>query len=222
MMKSLLHLLIVDDHPTMIEGYKSILSARYDLNDEINITTAYNCETAHQSITNATENFDIAIVDLILPPYELENLFSGEEVALLIQKMQPNCKIILSTSHTETFVLYNLIKKINPHGFLVKSDYTSEEFLVAMNDIIEGESYYSVTARQSIKEINLEDNYLDSYNRRIVSLLAKGIKTKNLPQYLNISMSAIHKRKAHIKQVFDVEKGTDEDIIREAKNRGFI
>jgi two-component system, NarL family, response regulator NreC len=222
MTRSLLNILIVDDHPTMIEGYKSILSAKYNLQDEINITTAYNCETAYRCITAASKNFDIAIVDMILPHYELENLFSGEEVALLIQNVQPNCKIILSTSHTETFVLYNLIKNINPHGVLVKSDYTSEEFLVALNDIIAGESYYSLTARQSIKEIHLEDNYLDSYNRRIVSLLAKGIKTKNLPQHLNISMSAIDKRKAHIKEVFDIVKGTDEDIIREAKNRGFI
>lgn len=221
-MKALLNILIVDDHPTMIEGYKSILSAKYNLQEEVTITTAYNCQTAHQCIITAPENFDIAIVDMILPPYELENLFSGEEIALLIRKEQPNCKIMMSTSHTETFVLYNLIKNINPDGVLVKSDYTSEEFLVALNTILAGESYYSVTAKQSITEIHLEDNYLDSYNRRIVSLLAKGIKTKNLPQHLNISMSAIDKRKAHIKEVFDIVKGTDEDIIREAKNRGFI
>ena len=133
-MKALLNILIVDDHPTMIEGYKSILSAKYNLQQEITITTAYNCQTAHQCIITAPENFDIAIVDMILPPYELENLFSGEEIALLIQKEQPNCKIMMSTSHTETFVLYNLIKNINPHGVLVKSDYTSEEFLVALKN----------------------------------------------------------------------------------------
>lgn len=221
-MNRILNILIVDDHPTMIEGYKSILSHSYDLQEEIKIAIAYNCQSAHQLIISSANHFDIAIIDMIIPPYEPAKLYSGEDLALLIQKSQPSCKIIISTSHTEAFVLYNLIKKINPQGVLVKSDYTSEEFLLAFHKIISGEEYYSATAKQSIKEIHQDNNYLDSYNRRIVSLLAKGIKTKNLPQHLNISISAIDKRKAHIKEVFDIQKGSDEDIIREAKNRGLI
>jgi hypothetical protein len=35
-------------------------------------------------------------------------------------------------------------------------------------------------------------------------------------------MSAIDKRKAQIKDFFCVQKGTDEDIIREAKKHGFV
>jgi two-component system, NarL family, response regulator NreC len=221
-MKPLLNILIVDDHPTMIEGYKSIFSSQYDMKDEIRITSVYNCESAYKAITASKANFDLAIVDMILPPFNAENLFSGEDIAILIQKAQPSCKIMMSTSHTEVYVLYNLIKKINPQGVIVKSDYNSDEFLRAIQELLNGNNYYSHTAKQSIKEINLEDNYLDSYNRRIISLLAKGIKTKNLPLHLNISLSAIDKRKAHIREVFDIQKGTDEDIIREAKNRGLI
>ena len=221
-MKPLLNILIVDDHPTMIEGYKSIFSSQYDMNDEIRITSVYNCESAYKAITSSKVNFDLAIVDMILPPYNSANLFSGEDIAVFIQKAQPLCKIMMSTSHTEVYVLYNLIKKINPQGVIVKSDYTSDEFLVAIQEVLNGNAYYSNTAKQSIKEINLEVNYLDSYNRRIISLLAKGIKTKNLPLHLNISLSAIDKRKAHIREVFDIQKGTDEDIIREARKRGLV
>ena len=41
---------MIDDHPSMIEGYKSILSFN-DLDFEIDITPAYNCEGAYYLIT---------------------------------------------------------------------------------------------------------------------------------------------------------------------------
>jgi two-component system response regulator NreC len=221
-MNTALNILIVEDHPTMIEGYKSILSAQFKLDDEVKIVTAFNCEIAYQKITAAIVPYDIALLDMIIPPFEAMKLFSGEELALLLQQKMPHCKIIMSTSHTEAFVLYNLIKKVNPSGVLVKSDYNPEEFLFAIQKIREGDKYFSATAKLSIKEVHQENQYLDSYNRRIISLLAKGIKTKNLPQHLNISISAIDKRKAHIRDVFGIQKGNDEDIIREAKKRGLI
>lgn len=221
-MATLLNILIVDDHPTMIEGYKSILSSKYDLKQEVNIYTAHHCQSAHQLITSDKHTFDLAIIDMILPPYDQAKLYSGEDLALLLQQKQPSCKIIMSTSHTEAFVLYNLIRHIRPQGVLVKSDYTSDEFILALDQVMLGETYHSATARQSIKEVQIENHYLDSYNRRIISLLAKGIKTKNLPQHLNISISAIDKRKALIKDIFGIQKGNDEDIIREAKSRGLI
>ena len=221
-MSNLRYILIVDDHPTMIEGYKSILSSKYDLQKDLQIFTAYNCASAFREITAENKVFDLAIIDMILPPEEKEKLFSGEDLALLIQAAQPACKIIVSTSHTEGFVLYQLIKKINPQGVLVKSDYTSEEFMQALNQVMEGGIYHSVTARQSVKEIQAQSQYLDSINRKIISLLAKGVRTKSLPHHLNISISAIDKRKAIIKDIFGILKGNDEDIIREAKKRGLV
>ena len=47
-MKSL-NILMIDDHPSMIEGYKSILSFN-ELGLHINTTPAYNCETAYNII----------------------------------------------------------------------------------------------------------------------------------------------------------------------------
>jgi len=221
-MNTALNILIVEDHPTMIVGYKSILSTQFKQDDEVKIVTAFNCEMAYQKISAAIVPYDIAVLDMIIPPFEAMKLFSGEELALLLQQKMPYCKIIMSTSHTEAFVLYNLIKKVNPSGVLVKSDCNPEEFLLAIQKIRGGEKYFSVTAKLSIKEVHQENQYLDSYNRRIISLLAKGIKTKNLPQHLNISISAIDKRKSHIRDVFGIQKGNDEDIIREAKKRGLI
>lgn len=212
---------IVDDHPAMVEGYKSIFSFS-SLSEDLLIEKAYDCRSAYEMLTGKLLPFDIALLDIILPPYEVQNLNSGEDLALLLKQQMPKCKIIMLTSHADSFTLYNLIKKVSPEGLLVKSDFKPDELLHAFERVLEGENYYSITARQSLKTMKAKELYLDTNNRRIISLLAQGIKTKNLPQHLNLSISAIDKRKAQIKEIFDIEKGTDEDIIRVAKNNGFI
>ncbi|SCY58455.1 response regulator [Flavobacterium caeni] len=218
-MKTTIKVLIVDDHPAIIEGYKSIF-----LGSELPLEfdSAFNCEEAYQRIVAQHKKYDLILLDVALPAYEPQNLFSGEEVALMVKKEAPATKIIMLTSHADSFTLFNLIKKINPEGLLVKSDFKPQELLSAFDCVREGTTYYSITAKQSLKEIQAKEMYLDTCNRRIISLIAKGIKTKNLPVHLNLSISSIDKRKAQIKEIFEIEKGTDEDIIREAKKNGFI
>ena len=63
---------------------------------------------------------------------------------------------------------------------------------------------------------------LDSYNRQIIILLSQGVKTKNFHEHINLSTSAIEKRKAVIKDYFGIIKGSDEDILREARKQGLI
>jgi len=218
-----INILIVDDHHLMIEGYKSILS--YNKSEiEVHITTANNCEDGFKIITNPlnSQKFDVVFLDRGLPAYEKENLKTGEDLAYLIKKHMPETKIVILTSHAEAFILYNIVKKIKPSGLLVKSDFTADDFLMAFEKIMSDEIYYSPTVKQYIRELNSQDSYLDNYNRQIISCLAQGIKTKNLPDHLPLSMSAIDKRKVQIKDYFNIEKGNDEDIIREAKKAGFI
>lgn len=214
-------ILIVDDHPTMIDGYKSILHSNYQY-ENIMITAAHNCEAAYNCITKIIVPYDIIILDLALPPYESEKLYSGEDLARMIKKLWKDTKIMMITSHTEGFVLYNLIKKLNPEAVLIKSDFKSDEFLNAFTAVINGETYYTNTARQSLKEVGMHNYALDSYDRRIITLLAKGIKTKNIPDHIDLSLSAIDKRKAQIKEFFEIQKGNDEDVIREARKRGLV
>ena len=86
-----------------------------------------------------------------------------------------------------------------------------------------GEIYYSETVKESINQLLSKKEFLDSINRQIIIMLSQGIKTKNLPQYLNISLSAVEKRKSQIKDYFCISnKGSDEEIVKEARRLGFI
>jgi two-component system, NarL family, response regulator NreC len=218
-----LKVLMVDDHPSMIEGYKIILSYN-DFGYDVDVTAVYSCEAAYELITKkkSATIFDLVFLDYSLPPFEKKRIMNGEDLAVLVQKHFPNAKIVILTSHTEAILLYNIIKKVNPEGLLVKSDFTADELLLAFDTIMNGHVYFSQTVKQIIKDLSSNTLYLDSINRTIISLLSQGIKTKSLPVRLSLSLSAIEKRKVFIKEYFGITKGNDEDIIREARKLGLV
>lgn len=216
-----LRILMIDDHPSQIEGYKVILSYN-TLALDIDAMPCYSSQKAFEILLSKNQDFDIIFIDRNLPAYPEENIFSGEDLALVIKKHLPFSKIVMITSHSEAFILYNIVKKIDPAGLLVKSDFTAQDLLVAFEHIVNGEVYYSQTVKESIARMLSKESYLDTYNRQIIMLLSQGIKTKNLPDYLKISLSAVEKRKAQVKDYLCIDKGTDEDIVREAKRLGFI
>jgi two-component system, NarL family, response regulator NreC len=216
-------ILMIDDHPSMLEGYKIILSYN-PFGYEVETTAAYSSQKAYEIITNngSPTVFDIVFLDYSLPAFEEKKIRNGEDLSLLVKKHFPLAKIMLITSHAEAILLYNIVQRINPEGFLVKSDFTADELLVAFDAVLKGEIYHSQTVKNSIKEMSSSKMYLDSINRQILSLIAQGLKTKSMPEYLRISLSAIEKRKIHIKEYFNIKKGNDEDILREARKMGLI
>ncbi len=217
-----LKILMIDDHPSMIEGYKIILSFN-TLGFEIETTSAFSCESAYEIITSTKKaTFDLVFLDYSLPPYEKMHINSGEDLALLVKTHMPDAKIVMLTSHTEALILYNILRNIEPAGLLVKSDFSADELISAFDIIMKGEIYHSVTVKHHMKELLSKKGYLDNFNRQIITLLSQGIKTKSLPNHLNLSISSIEKRKVQIKDYLSIEKGTDEDIIKEAKKQGLI
>ena len=116
-----IQVLMVDDHPPIIEGYRSIL-AYNSYGYILNTTAAHSCEEAYNAIFQAKYSFDIVFLDLTLPPYFEKNLNSGDDLIPIVKKQHPNAKIVILTSHSESIVLYKIIKEYNLEGVLVKSD----------------------------------------------------------------------------------------------------
>ncbi len=218
-----LNVLLIDDHPTQIEGYKSILSF-LDTGDDLHFTEAYSCEEAFHLLTQPEGRppFDVICLDWSLPPYPQQKIMNGEDLGALARMRHPKVKIILMTSHSEAFILYNIMKACAPEGLMIKSDFSANDLLTAFDTVLAGKTYMTATAAANLRNVVAKSDYLDSYNRQIIQLLAQGIRTKNIPDMVKLSQSAVEKRKASIKDYFGIAKGTDEDIVREARERGYI
>lgn len=214
------NLLLVDDHPITIDGYVNILTTNKDHDTLIDFTTAYSCEEAYIKITKRyllQKTFDLAFLDISLPPYESRNIQNGVDLGALIRKYCPDCKIILLTMHSEPVLIHNAIKKINPEGFILKNDINAQSLLSAYLSIMQGQKFYSATISKVHYENTLKKLNFDAIDCQILELISKKIKTKDMTEHLNLSLSAIEKRKASIKNKLLKNKGSDKEIIEQAK-----
>jgi len=216
------NILIVDDHPFIIQGYKNAITRYNPTHHEFFITEAKDCESAYNVITNPkSEAFDIAFLDISMPPYEDKGIYSGEDVAKLILEYMPNCKIILLTMFTEFLKIKTIIKNINPNGLVIKNDLTFDELLFAFDKVIKNETYYSQSVIKMLESQN-HSIEIDLFDKQILFHLSKGTKTKEMPQYIPISLNAIEVRKLNLKELLNVIEGSDIDLVREARNIGLL
>lgn len=220
-MKKILRVLAVDDHVVVLEGYNAIIQALKPKSSEIVFKKAGDCKTAADHIDqNLDEPFDIAVLDYSIPPFEEKDLYNGGDIAMYLRNKMPGCKIIMMTMHKEVDILTYILEHINPEGFINKSDCTTDELFDGFKIVLEGGLFYSKTV--SFFQKRLEKGIvLDDTDIRIIKLLAKGIKNKNLDKYIPLTVSGIEKRKYRIKRLLEVEGG-DEELILEARNQGYI
>jgi DNA-binding NarL/FixJ family response regulator len=223
-MSQLIKILMVDDHPMIIEGYQNTLMATKREDQILMIDTANNCDTAFDLMKKAEDSkpYDVIFFDISLPASKDGKITSGEDLAEIARHIMPEAKVIILTMFNESYRIHNIIKKVSPDGFLIKSDLTSMELAEAFQHILESPPYYSSTVSGYLKKTVVNDMYLDEHNRKILHLLSQGIKTRSLTEYVNLSMSAIEKRKKQMKLLFSIEDGKDESLIIEAKNRGYL
>lgn len=212
--------LFIEDHQTMIEGYKSLLSliSGFDFDFE----SCHSCEEVYRKIQIEKKLFDVVFLDLIVPSFPEGNLDTGEDVGKLIRDKISGCKLLIITSHAERLQLYSVYKNLNPDALLVKSEFSSAEFIKIVEHVLNGHKILGPSAEMAIKEIKTNELFLDKHNRDIIFLISKGIKTKNIADQLKLSVSSVDKRKAFVKEYLGITKGSDEDIVREARKKYLI
>lgn len=218
-------ILMIDDHPMIIEGYQNTLLFTKKDSQKLAIDIANNCDEAIVFMNEAVQKntpYHVLFVDISLPPSTDGTMQSGEDLAEHARNILPNAKIIILTMFNESFRIHNIIKTIDPEGFLIKSDLTSSELASAFQAVLNNPPFYSGTVNSHIRKTITSNIVIDDKNRKILHLLSQGIKTKNLSAHLDISLSAIEKRKKHLRELFFVEDGQDETLIKNARKEGFV
>jgi len=217
------NILIVDDHPFIIQGYKNAITRYNPKEFEFFIEQANDCKSAYDIITNPEmAAFDIAFLDISMPSYEEKGLHSGEDLAKLLMEFMPNCKIILLTMYTELLKIKNIIDTINPSGLVIKNDLTFDELLFGFDKVLKNEIYYSQSIQKMIDLAQSETIEIDLFDKQILFHISKGTKTKDIPQYIPISLEAIEKRKLNLKKLLNIKDESDIELVREAKNKGLL
>lgn len=211
-----MRIIILEDHYGMYRGYRSLLGELFP-----NALIEWVATIDDFSAKISSNIYEMIFLDIILSTNNTTITLVDEDLGF-IKKFQPKTKVVVISSVSEGILIYEIIKKINPHGFLNKAEITDAVFKKALLDIQRGNRFFCRLTEKRYKDLLNEKEFLDDLNRKIITLLSQGVKTKNLPNYIDLSLSAIDKRKTQIKNFFGIDKGTDEDILINARKNGYI
>jgi DNA-binding NarL/FixJ family response regulator len=213
------NILVIDDHPMNSDAYINLIRSKEEFNETI-FHKGIDCQTAFKLIKQAeiTDTpFDVALIDISIPEYREQKLLSGTDVAILIRNTFPDCIIIMLTMHNESLVLFNAYKQVSPEGFISKNDIDFEMFPEIFDRIVNVENYFSPSINNAIQQLLKKNLSWDEFDTQILLFLEKGIQTKDLKHYINISQSTIEKRKVALKtQIFN-QKVSDKVLIEKCK-----
>lgn len=219
-----MNILIVDDHPLIVDSYVTLLST-IESNENTSFHLAYNCKQAYEKINvlKASDTpLDVAFIDVNLPPYEEMNLRSGDEIGSLVKQRFPDCSLIIISMHCDPVWVNRIAKTLNPLGFISKNDINYKSFPSIMEAITNKETYYTASIVEAQKEFIIKNIDWDEHDSKIIQLIADGVKTKDLTKYIPLSLSAIEKRKANLKKQLIFKGGTDAELIERVNNLGLF
>ena len=167
-MSQKIKILMIDDHPMIIEGYQNTLLFTKKESQILEIDIANNCDQAIAFMNKSVENenpYHVLFVDISLPPSKDGLMTSGEDLAAYARKVLPKAKIIILTMFNESFRIHNIIKTIDPEGFLIKSDLTSSELASAFQAVIHNPPFYSGTVNSYIRKAISSDIIIDNISQ---------------------------------------------------------
>lgn len=223
MKKNFTTILIIDNHPIIINAYENALKTLS--NNNLLVDSATNINSSLQKLyskEHQIRNYNIIILDIKIPAHKDQFLLTGEDLGIKIKKDFPDTKLIIATTLNDNYRVHSVLKSLNPDGFFIKKDITPKKFANAVSCVLKGEPYYSLTVLKLMRKTISNDLLLDELDRKILYELSLGAKTKDLVRVLPLSLGGIERRKRKLKEIFNQKTSGDRELIAVARDKGFI
>lgn len=218
-----INVLIIDDHPIIADAYKSALM-KISRDDDHYGFSIFEANTIDKALLELSKKitFNLIFLDIKLPKSKDNKFLSGEDLGLEIRRVSPKSKIIVATTYNDNYRLNNILKSVNPDGFIIKNDITPNELVSAIEIVLDKPPYYSKTVLQLLRKQFANNFNLDKIDRQILFELSKGTKMVDLPNKIPMSIGGIERRKRQLKEVFGIIKEEDKVLVQMAKEKGFV
>ena len=223
-MGDLIRILAVDDHEMIVLGYKYTIEATSFENYNVVVHIAPSYEEGKKEIELSAKRlpYDIILLDISMFPESAKEERGGEDLGLLVKKISPTSKIVFLSSFSDSYRINNILKTVNPDGYMVKSEVDQRTLQDMVKIVLERPPYYTAAALQAIRRKMANEDQIDERDKKILYQLSIGTKTKDISSLVAAANTTVENRKRQLKIILNVENGNDFALIEEAKKRGFI
>lgn len=184
-----MRLVLVDDHPLVLQGISAVLQFQEDMEVVGTATSGTDALTVLQQ-----QQPDLALVDLRLAgEYGLDVIRRGREAAA-------GCRFIVLTSFSERAeVKQALAEKVE--GYILK-EALPEELIAAIRLVAKGRTYLDPALMQLLAASSTQDplEQLTPREMDVLSALARGMSNRDIADALFITEYTVKK---HVSQILD-------------------
>jgi len=205
-----LRLLLVDDHPVVLDGYRLMINAQPDL--EV-CATAANVADALDAVTR--EHPDLVLADLTMPGR------GGLELIKDLVVLHPGVKVLVCSMHDEMLYAERALRA-GAKGYVTK-DSPGPVMLSAIRRVLDGGIYVSDRLAARVLDAfagarprgsNSPLEKLSDREFEVFRLFGEGRTAKEIAAQLNLSPKTVSVHRDHIKE--KMEFATSAEMIRQA------
>lgn len=211
MIKNKYNLVIIDDHPIVIEGLNILLSKI----ENISVTASFNKGNSIFGY-NDFSKIDILLLDVFLPD------INGIDLCLKIKKTHPKIIILAMSSQSERSIVMQIIKN-GASGYLLKSA-TLEEFKNCIQLALNGKLAFCNEVSEIITKTDINDLMtiprLTKREKEILRLLQKGKSTQEISEILFLSFLTVQTHRRNLLHKFQVKNVTE--LLNFASSNGLL
>ncbi len=196
-----IRVLLADDHETVREGLRSILSA------DPEITVVGEAADGRAAVAGTQSlHPDVVVMDVTMPGV------NGFQATQTIKESCPDTDVVVLTRHTnESYV--NEFLRAGASGYVLKQS-RSSELLRAVHVVASGQQYVDASLGEK------RPTFLSPREEQVMRLVALGYSNKEIAATLDISVKTIEAHKANAGRKLGLD--TRADVVRYAHVRGWL
>ena len=206
-----IHILIVDDHPMVIEGLKTLLG------DDTRVVVKTHFTNGQDTLGFLEKDtVDVILLDVNLPD------INGVEMVDKILNLRAKIGILGLSTYSEPSIINQMIKN-GVKGYLLKNA-TADELIDAITQVHQGNFYFGSEIQKILADsVAQESKDLPKLTRRekhILTLIADGKTTNTIAEELFISPLTVETHRRNLMQKLEVSNAAS--LIKVAVEKKLI
>ena len=207
----MIKVIIIDDHPIVLEGLKNLLAGRDDM---MLAGTFDNGKAGLKAIEELDPN--VVLLDINLPDID------GAAICKQVRKQDKDIRIVALSVHNERTVIRNMLNS-GANAYVLKNS-VGEEIINAIHTTLDGNNYLCRKTKEIMAQIDENDlaeiPRITRREKEILELVSQGLTTTQIAEKLFISMHTVESHRKNLIEKFDVATMTA--VIKLATKYGLI
>jgi DNA-binding NarL/FixJ family response regulator len=205
--KSSISLIIVEDHPVVVEGLQLMFNSSGNYHVEGVAGTGKECLLLLQYLSP-----DVLLLDINLPD------ISGIELCKLILDKHPDQKVLALTTYTERVFIQQMLDN-GAFGYVLKNS-TPEEIMDGINEVNAGNKYLCAEAENLLKKSHENELMITRRESSVLKLLAEGFTNLEIADKLFISPLTVDSHRKNL--IIKLQARNTASLIKIASDKGLV